>query len=295
MFLIFAIVIYLDSLDGKIKIALQAVYIAGIISYSIVTFQNQLIYYKNDARNFSLKRISLFKPLANSGVIGNYWYSYILGINSDMNIKTTSHEHDYVRCPRMVDSVLSKKNIFIIGTEWLNNFPDTVKQYGLSLIKTGLPQKISNVTFCRYQLADLHTVYYPKAPDQYKGTLALSEAERLRTPFITDSTKYYPVEFFVYGPFCKLPPGKHKVTFELLFSPTFKQNGGIIFDVAENWGGIILATKTINFTQIQSREPYTISLTVDTKTFRSLIECRMKLSGSFNFQFNKVSIDRMPD
>jgi hypothetical protein len=293
LFISFALVFYLDSISGKLKLILQLTYVSAILSFCVTTFQFQCINYKHDPRNFSLERVKQLKQLENGGVIGDYWYSYALALNSEMNIKATAHEYDYIRNSVMADSVLLRKNIFVVANQWLNSFPDTLTQFGLNLIRNGEPQKINEIDFCNYRLSSFPLVYYPKSPEQLKGNLTTFLKEKTLIPFTTDSNKVYYSEWFVYGPYSKIPPGKYKIRFQLHFTPGFKQNGSITFDTSENSGEIIHSSKTVVFNEdlLPSADEYVLDFSIEKMI--NMGEYRIKLNGIFSFEFKSIIVEKV--
>jgi len=292
IFLTLFIITSIDTLNEKVRLYFQILYLIGIISYAILTFKNQTEYYKRDARNFSLKEVSEFKQLSNSGVIGDYWFSYVLAINSDLNIKATAHEFNYIRSQRLYDTVLLKKDIYVIKNRWLSYFNDTIKQFDFDLVKNGSPQNIRNVEFCKYRLADVHLTYYPKNPEA-NGTLTTKKAEASVTAH-ADSLKQYNNEYIIYGPLKKLLPGKFKISYILEFSETFNQNGSIVCDVSANWGGVILGSTTIGFNNQKVAKSRIIEVELQNPEIKSLVEYRIKLNGNLNFRCVEVKVDKVP-
>jgi hypothetical protein len=84
-----------------------------------------------------IKILSEFQSLGDIGVISEYWNSYLSAASDPIHIKATPHDKDYVRNYKLVEEVFNQPRIFIIKDGWLETFPDTIQQFGRTLIKKG--------------------------------------------------------------------------------------------------------------------------------------------------------------
>ncbi len=100
----------------------------------------------------AVKIVGEFQQLGKIGLISEYWNSYITScINPEM-IKATPHDKTWaVRNYKIVDEVFEQKKIYLIKDMWLESFPDTINQFGRTLVKAGHEFRIGNCTVCQYR------------------------------------------------------------------------------------------------------------------------------------------------
>ena len=94
---------------------------------------------------------SEFKRLGKIGIIAEYWHAYIVSAADPATIKATPHDHETVRNYALVDSVFAQQNIYVIRYDWMNSFPDTLKQFGHVLLKDGEEFKIAGCDVNKYR------------------------------------------------------------------------------------------------------------------------------------------------
>jgi hypothetical protein len=77
-----------------------------------------------------------FNRLGKIGIIADYWNSYGTSFANPDLIKATPFDHSgAVRNPAMADSVFAQPTIILIKDMWMDDFPDTINQFGLTLIR----------------------------------------------------------------------------------------------------------------------------------------------------------------
>lgn len=96
--------------------------------------------------------ISELDKLGKIGIIGDYWNSYICSINKPDVIKATPHDQACVRNYNLVDEVFKQEKIYLIKDLWFESYPDTITQFGRTLIKAEEPFVIANATLCKYKV-----------------------------------------------------------------------------------------------------------------------------------------------
>jgi hypothetical protein len=84
-----------------------------------------------------IKVLSEFQSLGNIGLISEYWNSYLSATPDPVHIKATPHDKDYVRNHELVEEVFAQPRIYLIKDMWLDSFPDTIRQFGRTLLKKG--------------------------------------------------------------------------------------------------------------------------------------------------------------
>jgi hypothetical protein len=93
-----------------------------------------------------------FEQLGEIGIIADYWNSYIVSCSNPEMIKATPHDKSWaVRNYEMVDDVFKQKNIYVIKDMWLDNFPDTLIQFGHVLVKDGIEFNLGNCCLSKYK------------------------------------------------------------------------------------------------------------------------------------------------
>jgi hypothetical protein len=81
--------------------------------------------------------LAQFQTLGDIGLIGEYWNAYLSASPDPVHIKATPHDKDYVRNFQLSQEVFKQPRIFIIKDMWLDSFPDTLHQFGRTLVRTG--------------------------------------------------------------------------------------------------------------------------------------------------------------
>jgi len=90
-----------------------------------------------------------FLSLGEIGVVAEFWNAYITAAPAPDKIKATSHDY-FVRNEALVKEVFEQPNLYIIKDLWLEEFPDTLQQFGRMLIKEGTPFQIGGCNVCKY-------------------------------------------------------------------------------------------------------------------------------------------------
>ena len=94
------------------------------------------------------------KPLGKVGIIADYWNAYICSVKDPDNVKSTPHDKSSVRNQARIEEVFQQPNIYLISDGWLNTFPDTITQFGKTLVKQSKPVRLANANLCRYELVE---------------------------------------------------------------------------------------------------------------------------------------------
>ena len=95
------------------------------------------------------------------GIIGSYWNSYVFGAIDPENIKASPHDKDNVRNKFLAYFALEQPTLLLIRNEWMENFPDSISQFGTPLVKKGKPfsigtyivwEEVNDVIACEYEM-----------------------------------------------------------------------------------------------------------------------------------------------
>lgn len=97
-----------------------------------------------------------FETLGQIGIIADYWNAYLISCPNPDLIKATPHDTTWsVRNYAFVDEVFKQENIYVIRDGWLQNFPDTLIEFGRVLLKEGDEFRIGDCDVCRYKKLNL--------------------------------------------------------------------------------------------------------------------------------------------
>ncbi|MBK7469117.1 MAG: hypothetical protein IPJ43_21340 [Saprospiraceae bacterium] len=91
------------------------------------------------------------KQLGEIGLIAEYWNSYINSCPDPELIVVSPHDQLGSRNQAIVDKLFTRKNIYVIKDMWLEEFPDTLYQYGHTLVKVGDQFKLAGSDLCKYE------------------------------------------------------------------------------------------------------------------------------------------------
>ena len=97
-----------------------------------------------------VKVLGEFGGLGDVGIIGAYWFSYVTACVDPVHIKATPHDQDFVRSERMVEEVFAQPKILIVRNMWMDEFPDSLIQFGRRLKRAGDEFKIAEMYVCEY-------------------------------------------------------------------------------------------------------------------------------------------------
>lgn len=150
-FLILWIFIQLEKLDFKISFLR---FIPAAVLVILVLINNSSFF--TERKPGVVERFSGFAELEPGGIIGNYWQVYRACAISPYNLKGIPMQGDPLRNEHMLEEVMNEKIIYIIKTDFTgmeNQMPDTLVQYGFTLVKKEEKEReIGNVTFGLYQV-----------------------------------------------------------------------------------------------------------------------------------------------
>jgi hypothetical protein len=136
VYLSFAIVILLIvETTEKRKRTIANILLALMILTGAVSSVYQFYYPKHLPSR--IKVLSELQSLGNIGIIADYWSAYLSATPDPVCIKATPHDKDYVRNYYLAEEVFYQPRIFIIKDGWMDSFPDTIRQFGRTLVRKG--------------------------------------------------------------------------------------------------------------------------------------------------------------
>lgn len=115
------------------------------------TLEREFVLSRLDGRNFSLKELSQEPIPASGGIIGPYWYSYILALGRPKNLPVTAEE-SAERSEFMALATALQKEIWVCGAGWFHTYPRHLVQFNRILQCTGLQIRGRRLDFCKYRI-----------------------------------------------------------------------------------------------------------------------------------------------
>ncbi|MBN1953145.1 MAG: hypothetical protein JW801_18210, partial [Bacteroidales bacterium] len=150
----FSILLF-DNLQGKAnelkntKVYLLVVVLIG----SIGTIYN-LKYVWPKRLSPMVELTSEWQDLGEIGIIAEYWNSYMVSCTDPDQLAATPHDKAEVKNYEFVEQVFNKEKIYINRDMWMESFPDTLHQFGRTLVKKGPPIFIGDSHACEYTLME---------------------------------------------------------------------------------------------------------------------------------------------
>jgi hypothetical protein len=149
LFFAMSVLLMVETTEGKIlrniNILLTVILLTGFISsfykFYIPKYKPPLV-----------KTLSEFQSLGDIGLIGEYWNAYQSATPDPIRIKATAHDKDYIRNPALSEQVFSQPNIYVIKDMWMDSFPDTLHQFGRTLVKRDTALYIGACWINRYEV-----------------------------------------------------------------------------------------------------------------------------------------------
>lgn len=135
---------YLFKINTPLSVFLLMVALIG--SMSLPSY----VYSLSPAKSH-LSRLIGFNQLGEAGIIGDYWYSYIICSAHPEKLSCTPHDRSMVRSARSAKKVMESANIYLVKERWLDHFPDQIVQFKTMLTKQGPEIKIDGHTLALYK------------------------------------------------------------------------------------------------------------------------------------------------
>lgn len=200
--------------------------ILGISSVTNVLHFNQGKYtsYRSTAEELN--------ELGEIGIIGDYWDAYRLSIANPDQVKSTPHDQSDVKNQALVSAVFAQPKIYLSKDMWMEEFPDSIVQFGVLLKKIGKERKLGGSTLCQYK-ASKEPQIFPL--DQLKCEAKLFQTESNRLELKTGDAKMRD-KVIVFGPFISILPGKYEIRIVSNAQSSKIPTKSILFDVAADYG-----------------------------------------------------------
>ncbi len=94
------------------------------------------------------------KKMNDATLIGDYWYSYIIGAYNAKEIVSITPQGHHLRNPHQLNMAFGKRDIYLIKNNWIEEFPEVIAQYEKVLLKTHDESVVlGNAILQRYELS----------------------------------------------------------------------------------------------------------------------------------------------
>lgn len=217
------------------SLALLSVFIIGISPISKIYIDAQE--YRSTA-----SYVEELDELGEIGIIGDFWHSYLYSMVHPDKVKSTPHQDSDIKNPNRIGDVLSQPRIILVKDNWLEEFPEEIKQFSFTLKKKGEPFFLANATMCEYDL-DI---------DSEQDSIFDSSNLKFGNGYLNDDgTIRFEIEnnvpmHIIYGPYIHLKPGKYKMEIYLKDVEVDKMKNEIFFDVVYNYGQKFVIKEFLN-------------------------------------------------
>ncbi len=229
-----------------------------------------------------------FKSLGKTGIIGEYWNSYISACPDPDRITAIPHDAYATRNPRLIKEVFSKPKLFIIKDMWMDKFPDSIMQYGYLLRKNGDSIKLANCVINEYKRVpknqrfnpeDLMTIAAQKNIDSQSGKTIISADSGC----LECRQKH-----LVYGPGISLGPGKFEIGFFLRADHLVSGKNIAVLDVTANFGTTKICDRILKSDEVTNGDYQYYWLEFENITAQKDMEFRILYLGNSSFYFDHL-------
>jgi hypothetical protein len=265
---------------GVRKIILLVILFLGIVSSLSPLFIPKYLPSKSSALG-ELSSLHTFAMIGESSLV------YIAASTDPKHIKGTPHEGEFIRNPNLVKDAFKQDKIYLLGNNWLSVFPDTIRQFGVLLQRTGEPFQKSGYKLCRYEKTIKRTIF-PLDSMKTVGTIMTDttaysgKSAMITIPF--DRSRH-----FIYGPFINLLKGKYTVLYRLKISRNLGINHFAVLNISANFGKTILTSRTLrlcDFAKSYDFEEFDVPLEI-ARDYQG-VEFRIMYLGETDLFFDRV-------
>jgi len=288
VYISFAIVILLlAEITEKRKKKIVNILLAVMILTGAISSVYKFYYPKHIPAR--IKVISELQSLGNIGIIGEYWNAYLSATSDPIHIKATPHDKDYVRNFDLAEEVFNQPRIFIIKDMWMDSFPDTIRQFGRTLVRKGEKFYLAESWLNQYEI-DYPSESYFSNDLKYQGMLIDDPASKGgKAVLIGPGIAFDKNRHFIYGPFITLKPGKYVVRFYLKVKENSSSELLAELDVSCNFGKNVVVSRKLTGSDFHEKEHYeAFDLNFECLQQFEGVEFRIFYSGNTSLYFNRV-------
>lgn len=239
----------------------------------------------------TIKTASEFKRLGKIGLIAEYWNSYINSAPDPENIKATPHDKSAVRKLSLVDSVFTQPNLYVIRDMWRDSFPDTLRQFGNTLLKDGDEFSLANCQVCKYRKIKLNKTF-DLAILKYNSSHRETKIESDKTIlYFSPNCRSCIERIVVHGPYITIGMGDFVARFHLKTSARINDGTIALLEITADYGKTQLVSKKISRSDFNTPGEYEyIDLEFNTSKWYNNIESRIIYYGNNDLFFEHVRL-----
>jgi len=235
-----------------------------------------------------IRVVGELKTLGDIGIVADYWNSYISACPDPYKIAAIPHEGHFNRKPELINEVFAKPKLFIIKDMWMDEFPDSLVQYGCLLKRKGDPLNLANCVLSEYQrvprvqqftVPNLIAIQDQIMTDSISGNIVV---------FADSSCQECPGKHLVYGPGTSLGRGLYQVGFYLRVDDTQDGRNIAVLDVTADYGHRKLQRLVIKSKQIENENFAYYWLDLNLEEFQNNVEFRVLYLGHSSITFHHV-------
>lgn len=227
-----------------------------------------------------------FKQLGEIGIIADYWNAYVISCSNPDIVIATPHDKSDIRNPKLVEKVFAQPKLYVIRDMWMDEFPDTLKQFGYTLVKSGNEFFRGGCFACQYKRLSLSQTF---GLDQLKYDPSLLREENgVKTVYVTKNQESAKGKHLVFGPGCSLLPGKYTVRYHLKTEQTERGKSFGLLDISADFGQRSLFLKEITPDNLSGNGFVYVDAELTVQERSDNVEFRFLYSGNA-----AVSIDRI--
>lgn len=240
----------------------------------------------------TVETMSEFRKLGHIGIIAEYWNAYRTSCGHLDLIKATPHDKSDVRNPKLVEEVFAQPNLYVIRDMWIERFPDTLKQFGFTLLKDGSEFYTGGCFVCKYKRLPLSHIYSA-------GELKTDPAFLVNEPggpviSVNPQSPDAKEKHVVFGPNVALLPGKYGVRYVMEASEITTGKPFAIIDISAGSGQQQLLYKDLTRALFPQSGYRTIEVELEVPHRVSNVEFRLIYSGNASVKLKSIQLIEKP-
>jgi hypothetical protein len=230
-----------------------------------------------------------FLKLGKAGIIAEYWNAYRASCPNPDMIKATPHDKSDVRKQLIVDEVFAQPKLYVIRDIWMDHFPDTLQQFGFTIVRSGKPFFLGGCNICRYKRLSLTKTF--RLPELKADPAFIVKEGNDSVVRVTPKMENAKGKHIVYGPHISLLPGKYTVRYHLKMTPVqrmYQLFGGI--DISADYGQTPLLYQKV-YNPVKEGEYEYIDAELNIPRRLNNVEFRFLYSGNKgNVEIDKIEL-----
>jgi len=230
-----------------------------------------------------------YRKLGRIGIIAEYWNAYRTSCGHLDMIKATPHDKSDVRNPKLVEEVFAQPNLYVVKDMWMDEFPDTLQQFGFTLVKDGGEFYMGGCFTCKYRRLSLSHTY---TVDELKTNPAFIVRENGSSLIsVNPSTPDARGKHLVFGPEgLSLLPGKYKVRYCLKVTNITTNKPFAIIDISGKSGEEQLLFKDLTKNLITTNDFVYIDVALAIAHRTPNVEFRLIYSGNADVVIKSIEL-----